>query len=106
MKAFFIVVTLGLTLAGPVFVPTAQSQTTAPTAREMVEAEVKKVDKDGGKVTLKHAEMKSLDMPAMTMVFRVKDDKLWDKLVEGTKVKVAAEKAILGYNVVAVETVK
>jgi len=39
----------------------------------MVKAEVVKVDKPAGKVTLKHGSIKSLDMDAMTMVFRVAD---------------------------------
>jgi Cu(I)/Ag(I) efflux system periplasmic protein CusF len=83
----------------------AHAQTTAAKP-EMVAAEVKKVDKDAGKVTLKHAEIKSLDMPAMTMVFKVKDDKLWEKLTEGAKVNVAVEKALIGYNVTQVEAAK
>ena len=38
-------------------------------AGDMTDGEVRKVDKEGGKLTLKHADIKSLDMPAMTMVF-------------------------------------
>ncbi len=56
------------------------------------DGEVKKIDKAQGKVTLKHGEIKNLDMPAMTMVFRVKDAKMLDGLAEGAKVKFAAEK--------------
>ena len=37
------------------------------------EGEVKKVNKDTGKLTIKHGELKNLGMPPMTMVFRVKD---------------------------------
>jgi Cu(I)/Ag(I) efflux system periplasmic protein CusF len=106
MKTHLLTAALAIAAFNPILVSPTQAQTTAPAAREMVDAEVKKVDKAGGKVTLKHAPMKSLDMPAMTMVFRVKDDTLWEKLVEGANVKIAAEKAILGYNVVAVEAVK
>jgi Cu(I)/Ag(I) efflux system periplasmic protein CusF len=72
---------------------------TAEGPKEWVAAEVRKVDKEGGKVTLKHAEIKSLDMPQMTMVFRVKDEKLWSVLTEGAKVKIGVEKAMIGYNV-------
>ena len=39
----------------------------------MTAGEVKKVDKDAGKVTIKHGPIKNLDMPGMTMIFRVKD---------------------------------
>ena len=37
--------------------------------------------------TLKHADIKSLDMPAMTMVFLVKDKAMLDKLKTGDKIK-------------------
>ncbi len=39
-------------------------------AAELVDGEVKKIDKDAGKITLRHGELKNLNMPAMTMVFR------------------------------------
>lgn len=64
-----------------------------------VEGEVKKVDKAQGKVTLKHGEIKNLDMPAMTMVFRVRDAKMLDGLAEGTKVRFAADKVDGQYTV-------
>ncbi len=56
------------------------------------EAEVKKVDKAQGKITLKHGEIKSLDLPPMTMVFRVKDAKALDAVAAGDKVRVTIEK--------------
>ena len=62
----------------------------AQAAAEMTDAEVRKVDKEGGKLTLKHAEIKSLDMPAMTMVFVVKDKALLDKLKAGDKIRFKA----------------
>ena len=55
---------------------------------DMTNAEVRKVDKDSKKITLKHEEIKSLDMPGMTMVFQVKDVALLDKAKAGDKVKV------------------
>ncbi len=57
---------------------------------EMTDAEVRKVDKESGKLTLKHAEIKSLDMPAMTMVFVVKEKAMLDKLQPGNKVRFKA----------------
>ena len=59
-------------------------------ATDMTEGEVRKVDKDAGKVTLKHGEIKNLDMPGMTMVFAVKDKAMLDKLQVGDKVKFKA----------------
>ena len=38
-------------------------------------------------MTLKHADIKSLDMPGMTMVFTVKDKAMLDKLKTGDKVR-------------------
>lgn len=54
---------------------------------DMTNAEVRKVDKDAKKITLKHEDIKSLDMPGMTMVFQVKDTTLLDKTKAGDKVK-------------------
>ena len=59
----------------------------AASAGEMTDGEVRKIDLEAGKVTLKHADIKSLDMPAMTMVFAVKDKAILGKLKTGDKVK-------------------
>ena len=59
--------------------------------KDMSEAEVRKIDKDAKKVTLKHGPIKNLDMPGMTMVFQVKDAALLDKLVAGEKILFTAE---------------
>ena len=61
---------------------------TAASDSDMTGAEVRKVDKDAKKITLKHEAIKSLDMPGMTMVFQVKDATLLDKAKAGDKVKV------------------
>jgi len=59
---------------------------------QATDAEVVKVDKAQGKLTLKHGEIKNLDMPPMTMVFRVQDQKMLDDLAVGDKVKVDVAK--------------
>ena len=59
-------------------------------AADMTDGEVRKVDMEGSKITLKHADIKSLDMPGMTMVFVVKDKAMLDKLKTGDKVKFKA----------------
>ena len=59
----------------------------------MTEGEVRKVDKPAGKVTLKHGEIKNLEMPSMTMVFQVKDPGMLDAVKPGDKVKFKAEKS-------------
>lgn len=57
---------------------------------DMTDGEVRRVDKEGGRLTLKHAEIKSLDMPPMTMVFVVRDKAMLDKLKAGDKIKFKA----------------
>jgi len=64
--------------------------TAGSTSADMTEAEVRKIDLEAGKITLKHAEIKSLDMPAMTMVFVVKDKVMLDELKAGDKVRFKA----------------
>lgn len=60
---------------------------------DMTDGEVKKIDKSTNKITLKHGDIKNLDMPGMTMVFKVKDPTALDSLKPGDKVKFRAEKA-------------
>ena len=59
---------------------------------DMAEGEIRKVDMDTQKITIKHGEIKSLDMPGMTMVFQVKDPALLGKVKAGDKVRFKAEK--------------
>ena len=59
---------------------------------DMTGAEVRKIDMDTKKITLKHGEIKNLDMPGMTMVFQVKDPAMLDKVKAGDKVLFKAEK--------------
>lgn len=73
---------------------------------EMIDAEVRKVDKDAKKITLKHGEIKSLDMPAMTMVFQVNDTKLLENIKSGDKVRVSVEQTKSGYAVTNIESAK
>ncbi len=65
-------------------------QTAAP--MEMTDAEVRKVDLESRKLTLKHGEIKNLEMPGMTMLFHVKDPAMLTAVKAGDKVKFRAEK--------------
>ncbi len=69
----------------------------------LTEAEVRKVDKDNGKITLKHGEIKNLDMPPMSMVFQVKDPALLDKVKTGDKVSVTIDRINGAYTVLSIE---
>ena len=71
-----------------------------------VDGEVRKIDREQSKITLKHAPIANLEMPGMTMVFRVSDPKMLEVLKEGDKVKFVADKINGAYTVTAMEIVK
>jgi Cu(I)/Ag(I) efflux system protein CusF len=72
-------------------------------AVKLTEAEVRKVDKDSGKVTLKHAPIENLDMPAMTMVFQLRDKAMLDQVKAGDKVRFAADKVQGAFTILQIE---
>jgi Cu/Ag efflux protein CusF len=79
---------------------TAQAQT------PMVDGEVRKVDMDAKKITLRHGPIPNLDMPPMTMVFQVKDPAMLNAVKAGDKVKFSAEKSGGGYIVTGMTPAK
>ncbi len=96
MKKLFTIASLVLATLG------AAAQTAST---EMAQAEVRKVDLDAKKITLKHGPIKNLDMPPMTMVFQVRNTALLDKLKAGDQVRFSAEQQQGAYVVTAVEKV-
>jgi len=78
----------------------------AHAAEELADGEIRRVDRDAKKITIKHGEIKSLDMPPMTMVFQVKDLALLDKVKAGDRVRFSAVKLDGGYAVTSVEVAK
>ncbi|MFZ2294863.1 MAG: copper-binding protein [Polaromonas sp.] len=73
---------------------------------EMSSGEVKKIDTAAQKITLKHGEIKNMEMPGMTMVFKVQDPSLLDNIKVGDKVNFKAEKRNGAIVVTAIETVR
>ena len=73
---------------------------------EMTSGEVRKVDLEAQKITLKHGEIKNLEMPGMTMVFKATDPSLLDKVKAGDKVNFTAEKRDGAIVVTAIEVAK
>ncbi len=61
-------------------------------ASDYTEGEVRRVDKEAGKITLKHGPIANLDMTAMSMVFRAKDPTMLDQVKVGDKVRFKADK--------------
>lgn len=64
----------------------------AETDKFMAEGVVRKLDPENRKITIKHGEIKNLEMPGMTMVFRLQDAVSLDKLQTGDKVLFHVEK--------------
>lgn len=89
MKKIILASIAAFTMAMPVLAQQANPAVSA----EMTEGEVRKVDKDNKKITIKHGEIKHLEMPPMTMVFQVKDPALLDKVQAGDKVRFKVEQS-------------
>jgi len=73
---------------------------------QLADGEIRKVDKDAKKITIKHGEIKRLDMPPMTMVFQVKDAAMLEQVKPGDKVKFSAEKLGGAYTVTRIEAAR
>lgn len=116
MKPYCLIAAAALSLAGAAFAQTSTADHSAhhppatsaasATAAPSSDGEVRKVDKEQGKVTLKHGPIANLDMPGMTMVFKVADPKLLDTIKQGDKVKFAADNVNGALTVTAIEVAK
>lgn len=80
--------TLAQTTTDHAAITVAQAGSAAAVA--LSEGEVRKIDTEQGKVTLKHGPIANLDMPGMTMVFTVRDKHLLDGVKPGDKVQFRA----------------
>lgn len=113
MKLVSLIAAAAMTVAPVAFAQSASEHSahhagaaSAATATAMADGEVRKVDKEQGKLTLRHGPIASLDMPPMTMVFRVADPKMLDSLKQGDKLKFAAENKNGAITVTAIELAK
>lgn len=71
---------------------------------EMTDGEIRRIDKEQGKMSIRHGPLVTLDMPAMTMVFVVQDRAMLDQVKVGDKVRFHAEKIGSQYTVTRIET--
>jgi len=76
------------------------------TAPSMSEGEVRKVDIDAQKITLRHGPIENLEMPSMTMVFRVSEPAMLQKVKVGDKVRFKADRVGGTITVVELEAAK
>ena len=91
------------TAPGASATPSAAPSGAAPQATAKAEAEVRRVEVSIGRIQLRHGPIANLDMPPMTMVFRVKSPALLDGLKEGDRILFTAEKIDGAYTVTSVE---
>ncbi|MBX3652297.1 MAG: copper-binding protein [Burkholderiales bacterium] len=75
----------------------------SPAKSALSDAEVRKVDLDAKKITLRHGPIPNLDMPPMTMVFQVKDPAMLEQVKAGDKVRFSAEKIGGAYTITGIE---
>ncbi|MGM9490238.1 copper-binding protein [Ideonella sp. YS5] len=75
----------------------------AATSAQAADGEVRKIDRAQAKVTIAGGEVKNLDMPAMTMVYRAKPVTLLDGLAVGDRIEFTADKVDGQYVVTAIK---
>jgi Cu(I)/Ag(I) efflux system periplasmic protein CusF len=109
MKKIAFASLLSVSLAYPVLAdenhhkPAASAAAGPAQSAGMNEGEVRRVDKDAKKITIRHGPLEKLEMPAMTMVFQVKDPAMLDQVKAGDKIKFDAEKIDGAFTVVKIE---
>ena len=84
----------------------AKTEVSVQASADMANGEVRKLDKENKKITLKHGAIKNLDMPGMTMVFGIKDVAMLDGLKVGDKVKFKAEQTGTAITVTDIQPTK
>jgi Cu/Ag efflux protein CusF len=92
--------------AGEPSADNAAGTASTDSGQAMTSGVVKKVDKGAGKVTIRHGPIENLGMPQMTMVFRVKDPAMLDRLKEGDEIRFIAENVDGAYTVMSFEAAK
>ena len=107
MKSTLSILLAALTLSGPALAqqPAAAAPASAAAAADFASGEVRKVYPDAGQILLKHGEIKSLDMPPMSMVFKVKDKALLNRVKVGDKVRFKAAQIAGDYTVTDLQVV-
>ena len=81
--------------------PTAPAQ--PPAATPMIGGEIRRIDRAGGRVTIRHDEIAHLDMPPMTMVFQASPASLLEGLATGNRIRFRVERSSGALVVTAIE---
>ena len=83
---FFAVVCVGGIAGTAPSAKAIQDHNATSTTEDMTSGQVRKIDKEAGKLTLRHERIANLNMPPMTMVFRVKDKSMLNDIQVGDKI--------------------
>ncbi len=76
----------------------------AQATSSMTDGEVRKVDMETKKITIRHGAIENLGMPPMTMIFQVKDPALLDQVKAGDKIRFNVEKSGGAFTVTRIES--
>ena len=93
-RTFFSLALAALVVAAPVL------------AQEFADGEIRRVNREAKKLTIKHGPIPNLNMDAMTMVFQVKDPAMLDQVKAGDRIRFQAEKINGAYTVTRIERTK
>lgn len=70
---------------------------------QMSRGEVRAINREAGKITVRHGEIRNLGMPPMTMVFGVRDPQLLRGVQKGDAIAFTAEKSGGAFVITALE---
>ena len=90
LQKIIFAISIGLSFASVGTMASAQQASASANHAAMSDGEIKKVDKEAGKLTIKHGELKNLGMGAMTMVFKAQDPAMLNQVKQGDKVRFVA----------------
>jgi Cu/Ag efflux protein CusF len=97
---------VAIALAGMSLPPANAAELAQAQHPAMTDGEVTRINKDTKKLTIRHGPMPHLDMPAMTMVYAVKDPVMLDQVKVGSKIKFVGDKVDGTFTVLSIESVR
>ncbi len=75
----------------------------SPSGVPRSEGTIKELDRAAGKVTIAHGPLTNLDMPRMTMVFRVRDSAMLERIKPGDRIRFTADRTDGAFTVTQIE---
>lgn len=88
------------------FIPATALELAQVQKPQAAEGEVTRINKDTQKISIRHGPLPHLDMPAMNMVYAVKDPGMLDKVKVGSKITFVADKIDGTFTVLSIDAVR